>query len=191
MSIAKASISQEEYLAGELVSDIKHELIDGRVYAMAGASKNHQRICANVAAEFRQHLKGGPCEAFSSDIKVNVGSNFYYPDVLVVCDDDDSEPYYTQTPVIIVEVLSPSTSREDRTSKRLAYINIPTLEEYVLIEQDFVSVEVLRKSADWQGKHYVLGDTITFESIHLSLSVEALYERVKNPDMVEWLQSHG
>ena len=82
-------------------------------------------------------------------MKVNVGENFYYPDVMVVSDFDQSQPNYTLSPIIIVEVLSKTTSRKDRTSKRLAYINITTLQEYVLVEQDFVNVEVLRKSSHW------------------------------------------
>jgi Uma2 family endonuclease len=176
-------ISREEYLAGERISDVKHELIDGQVYAMAGASINHQRICGNIAGEFRTHLKGSPCEALSADMQVNVGENFYYPDVMVVCDFDQSQPYYTQSPVIIVEVLSKKTSRKDRTTKRLAYINLPTLQEYVLVEQDFVNVEVLRRSSEWQGSHYTLGDVVHFASIDLSLSVEDIYERVQNEDM--------
>lgn len=189
MPVAKQQhlITAEEYLAGERISEVKHELIGGQVYAMAGASINHQRICGNIAREFGNHLKGSSCEALSSDTLVNVGEAFFYPDVMVVCDFDQSEPYYTQSPVILVEVLSKSTRRKDLTTKRLAYINIPTLKEYVLIEQDFVNIEVLRKSSDWQGRHYVLGDQVHFESIDLTLSVAEIYERVQNEDMTAFL----
>ncbi|NQZ09281.1 MAG: Uma2 family endonuclease [Algicola sp.] len=93
-----------------------------------------------------------------------------------------------KSPVILVEVLSKSTRRRDLTTKRLAYINIPILQEYVLIEQDFVNIEVLRKSSDWQGRHYVLGDEIHFESIDLTLSVAYIYERVENEDMTAFMQ---
>ena len=189
MSTAKrqANMSRQKYLNSERISDVKHELIDGQAYAMAGASVNHQRICANIGGEFRTHLKGTPCEALSADILVNVAENFFYPDVMVVCDFDQSQPYYTQSPEIIVEVLSKSTSRNDRTVKRLAYTNLPSLKEYVLIEQDFVSVEVLRKSSHWQGTHYMLGDEVHFESIDLTLSVADIYERVQNEDMQAFL----
>ena len=184
----QTTISQHEYLAGERISDIKHELINGQVYAMAGASINHQRLCANVSREFGVHLKGSPCEALSSDMKVNVGTNFFYPDVIVDCDFDESQPYYTQSPIIIVEVLSKSTSRVDRTTKRLAYINLPSLQEYVLIEQDFFNVEVMRKSAHWQASFYALGDEVHFESIGLTLSVADMYDRVKIKDLAEELR---
>jgi Uma2 family endonuclease len=190
VSLAKQQemVSREDYLAGERISEVKHELIDGQVYAMAGASINHQRICGNLFREFGVHVRGTACEVLSSDMQVNVGECFYYPDVMVVCNFDQSQPYYTQSPVIIIEVLSKNTSRIDRTSKRLAYINLPSLQEYVLIEQGFVNVEVLRKSSNWQGSHYVLGDDVHFESIDLTLSVADIYERVQNDDVSEFLQ---
>ncbi len=184
-------ISVSEYLQGELESDVKHELINGDVYAMAGASANHERISLNVARKFGNHLENLPCEPFGSDMKVKVASNFFYPDVIVDCNFNESEPYFTESPVIIVEVLSKSTRRTDETIKRTAYLNIPTLQEYVLIEQDFVDVEVVRKTEGWQPKHYFLGDDITFEAIGLTLSVEEIYLRVNNEDMTEFLKKQA
>ena len=91
-SVIKANlISVDDYLEGELNSEVKHELINGDVYAMAGASGNHERICGNMYAEFRNHLKNSTCEPFGSDMKVKVDSNFFYPDVIVDCDFDESE----------------------------------------------------------------------------------------------------
>jgi Uma2 family endonuclease len=180
-------ISVEDYLKGELTSDIKHELIDGCVYAMAGASANHERISVNILSEFRNHLKNSPCEPFGSDMKLRINANFFYPDVMVDCLFDNSTPYFTQIPIIIVEVLSKSTRKKDTTLKLLSYINIPSLKEYVLIEQNFVDIEVLRRSEGWLPKHYFLGDEITFESIGLTLSVEDIYHRVQNDDMAEFL----
>jgi Uma2 family endonuclease len=181
------SICTDEYLRGELESDVKHELIEGSVYAMAGASANHERISGNVYAEFRSHLKNLPCEPFGSDMKVKVGSNFFYPDVIVDCNFDESEPYHTESPVIIVEVLSKSTRRTDETTKRINYLNIPSLQEYVLIEQNIVDVEVVRRAEGWQSKHYFLGDEVTLEAIDLTLSVEEIYLRVHNEDVIEFL----
>lgn len=185
----KDLVSIEDYLQGELISDIKHELIDGCVYAMAGASANHERISGNIYAEFRNHLKGSPCEPFGSDMKVKAGSNFFYPDVIVDCHFDESQPYYTESPVIIVEVLSKATRKTDETVKLLSYINIPSLQEYVLIEQDYVDIQVIRRSESWLPRHYFLGDEITFESIDLTLPVEEIYSRVQNDDMLEYLNS--
>ena len=180
-------ISVENYLADELSREIKHELIDGHIVMMAGASANHERISINIITEFRNHLKSSPCEPFGSDMKVKIGSNFFYPDVMVDCHFDESKPYYTETPSIIIEVLSKSTRRTDETTKRFAYINIPSLQEYILIEQEFVDIEVIRRAEGWISKHYYLGDQVTFESIDLSLSVEEIYHRVNNEDMLEFL----
>jgi Uma2 family endonuclease len=181
------SLSAEEYLQGEITSEVKHELIDGSAYAMAGASGNHERISMTIARKFGNHLEKLPCEPFGSDMKVKVGFNFFYPDVTVDCDFDESQPYYTETPVIIVEVLSKSTRKTDQTIKRRAYLNLPSLQEYVLIEQDFVDIEVVRRREGWQPNHYYLGDEVTFESIELTLPVEDIYHRVQNEDMLEFL----
>jgi Uma2 family endonuclease len=180
-------ISVEEYLTGELNSDIKHELIDGYVYAMAGASANHERISGNIYRKLGNHLENKPCEPFGSDMKLRINASFFYPDVMVDCHFDNSEPYFTETPLIIVEVLSKSTRKKDTTFKFISYINIPSLQEYVLIEQDFVDVQVFRRSENWFARHYFLGDEVTFESIGLTLPVEDIYHRVQNDDMLEFL----
>ena len=182
-------ISEEAYLQGELLSEIKNEYIDGAVYAMAGASKNHQRITANVLSDLLTQLRNTPCEPFASDIKVKVGSKFFYPDVMVVCKDDSGNDYYTENPVIIVEVLSKSTRKMDETAKKFAYQTLPTLKEYVLIEQDFVDVEVCRRSEGWISRHYFMGDSVTFESLELTLSVADIYQRVDNEDVTSFIDS--
>ncbi|MCJ8274732.1 MAG: Uma2 family endonuclease, partial [Psychrosphaera sp.] len=145
---------------------------------------NHARICRNLLREFDNHLMNSPCEPVVADMQVNVGSSYFYPDVLVDCQFEESEPYFTKKPVIIVEVLSKSTRRTDQTTKRLRYINLPSLVEYVLIEQNFVDIEVMRKSDGWRSTRYYLGDDVTFESIDLTLSVEQIYHRVHNDDML-------
>ena len=186
-----AFVNEEEYLEGEKIAELKHEYVDGHIYAMAGAHSNHNVLSGNVHGEFRNHLKGKPCRAYMSDMKVRIanGSKYYYPDVLVNCPPVNG--YFTETPTIIVEVLSNSTRRIDETEKRLAYMQIETLEEYVLIAQDFVQIEVIRKSEGWKSAKYFLGDEVTFTSIGLTLSVEEIYDGVDNADMVEWLKQKG
>ena len=183
------TLTPKQYLESEQTREVKHELIDGRAYAMTGASANHERIAGNLYSEFRHHLKSSPCEPFGSDMKLRVRDNFYYPDILVDCHFDESEPYFTQTPVLIVEVISKSTRKTDEQSKRVEYINIPTLVEYVIIEQDYVDVTVFRKSDQWRPTHYFLGEKINFESIDLVMAVEEIYFRVQNDDMREYLQA--
>ncbi|MDD2759558.1 MAG: Uma2 family endonuclease [Methylomonas sp.] len=181
-------ISEEEYLQGELYSDVKHELIDGEVYAMAGVSKNHDRIAVNISRLLGNFLLNSPCEPFSTDMKVKVGRNFFYPDAMVVCNDQTDNEYYTESPTILVEVLSKSTRRTDETIKRTAYQAIPTLQEFILIEQDFVDVEVCRRNEGWLPQHYFLGDQFTLDSIGFSVSVEDIYRRVQNEDVLTYLQ---
>ena len=181
-------ISEAEYLAGEKIAEIKHEYIDGEVFAMAGASASHNRISLNVARKFGNHLEGKPCQPYISDMKVNVGTKYFYPDVLVDCSGLNDDSHVTQSPTLIVEVLSKSTRRTDETIKRIAYTQINTLLEYVLIEQDFVDIEVIRRRNGWQSEHFYLGDSVTFEAIGLTLMVEEIYDRVNNPELVEWRQ---
>jgi len=187
----KVAISEEEYLIGEEASQIKNEFYDGEIYAMSGASKNHERISGNIYVSLYAHLHDSPCEPFASDVKVKLGNDFFYPDAMVVCDDQTDHDYYTETPTLIVEVLSKSTRRYDETIKRTAYQSIPTLQEYILIEQDFVDVEVCRKNEGWQSKHYLLGDEFTLDSIGLTIKVENLYQRVKIEDITEFLKTRN
>lgn len=180
-------MSEQEYLDTEPYSEVKREYIDGYVYAMAGAKTSHNRITRNVLSAFNVHLKSQPCQPYMSDMQVKVGKKYFYPDVLVDCTDLPDNSLLTETPRLIVEVLSKSTRRMDQTTKRVAYIQIDTLMEYVLIEPDFVSVEVIRRSEGWLPAHYYLGDEVTFESIGLTIAVEDIYDRVQNEDMTDWL----
>jgi Uma2 family endonuclease len=182
-------ISVEEYLAGELLAEIKHEYIDGYVYAMSGTSVNHDRISKALARNFAEHLDNSPCEVLGQDVKVYVTDDkFYYPDLMVICNHEKGNDYYTEKPILIVEVLSDSTQRKDRTTKRWAYQSLPSLQEYVLIEQDFVDIEVSRRSLGWKSEHYFLGDEVFFESLDLKVPVAEIYRRVDNEDMREFLE---
>lgn len=184
-------ISEAEYLADEERSDIKHEYFDGEIFAMSGGSVNHQRLTINISSEFHTHLKGTLCEAFSSDMKVRAdkGKKYFYPDVLVSCNNDDGKTHFSESPRLIVEVLSDSTRKFDKNLKRQIYQSIASLEEYILIEQDRVEIEVCRKSQNWQPTYYFIGDDITFESIDLTLPVLEIYQRVDNQEMRHFLKA--
>ena len=191
MNVKHAStyISVLDYLDGEKISDVKHEYINGEVYAMAGASRSHNILTGNVWSAFMAHLDGTRCISFSSDMKVNIDNQFFYPDVLVTCDDDLGDDYYTKAPIILVEVLSKSTRKMDKSFKLAAYKTIPSLLEYVFIEQEFAEIEICRRYSHWSSTHYFLGDDVYFESIDLTLSVEAIYRRVQNQDVIDYLQT--
>jgi Uma2 family endonuclease len=182
-------ISEQEYLEDEKVRDIKHEYFNGEIFAMSGGSTNHQRVISNLVINIGMHLKGTPCEVFSSDMKVRAdkGKKYFYPDVLVSCHNENGSSHFTESPRLIVEVLSSSTHKYDRTLKRHIYQTIPSLEEYVLIEQNVVQIEVSRKSKAWQSDFYYLDDEITFSSIDLTLPVLEIYQRVDNEELREFL----
>lgn len=180
-------ITEAEYLASEPNAEIRREYLDGRAYAMAGAKRNHRRITDNLLRKFGNHLESTPCEASSNDAIVALGQSYVYPDVVVDCINTNDD--FVTAPVIIVEVLSNSSRKLDTTTKLLKYINLATLKEYVLVEQDIVSVQVLRNNNDWKTEYYSLGDNVTFESIELTLSIEEIYERVNNAEMNEFRQA--
>ena len=181
-------ITEEDYLKGELESDIKYEYIDGKVYAMSGAKINHNRLSAVMTRKFGNTLEGKPCDALQSDFKVKVGKKYFYPDVVVKCDSEHDHDDYTGHPIIIVEVASESTRKFDRTYKLGVYRTIPSLKEYVLVETDECLVDVYKREGSlWNCTTYILGDDIHFESIGLIMSVEEIYERVNNKDMRKFL----
>ena len=109
---------------------------------MVGASRNHERLSGNVFVALLAHLKDLRCEPFMYDIKVKADGHFFYPNMLVVCDDEQGDDYYTEKSVIIVDVLSKCTRRNDKSLKIRTYKTLSSLQEYVLIEQDFVDIEV-------------------------------------------------
>lgn len=183
-------ISVDDYLRDELAREFKHEFLEGQIYAMAGASRNHQLIITNLVRIFSTQLKNTPCDTFASDMKVRVSDlAFFYPDVVVACQDDKTDEYYISQPTIIVEVLSKSTRRMDETTKMRLYQTLPSLQEYVMIEQDIVDVEVCRRSEGWVSEHYFMGDEVTFAAIDLTVSVNEIYARVVNEDVRAFFSS--
>ena len=176
-------VSVDDYLAGEETSEIKHDYIGGSVYAMAGAIKEHNLIALNIYTALRSRLRGGPCQAFTSDIKVRLellGDDvFYYPDVMVGCDPRDKHRLYLQYPKILVEVSSESTERLDRREKRWAYQSIESLEEYLIVAQDHVEVTVFRRAKNWTAEILKLPDQdVMLNSIDLIMPVGSVYEGV-------------
>ncbi|QBQ56432.1 Uma2 family endonuclease [Nitrosococcus wardiae] len=173
-------LSPEEYLASELGSHVRHEYIAGRVFAMVGASQRHNLIAGNIHFALRSHLRGGPCRAFISEMKVRIGSadSFYYPDVVVSCAPDDKEPYYLTQPCLIAEVLSPATEAIDRREKPLAYQQLPSLKEYLLVSQEQPKVELYRRrdEDEWWLEAYEAGETILLESLNRALPLAVVYE---------------
>lgn len=143
-------ISVEDYLAGELISPVKHEYLGGIVHAMSGARVAHNRIATNTLVALGTRLRGKPCEPFNSDMKVRIRLptqvRFYYPDISVVCRPNPPQDSFHDEPVVLIEVLSRSTRRTDDGEKKDAYLTIPSLSAYLLIEQDLPAVVVYRRT---------------------------------------------
>ncbi|MFZ2726110.1 MAG: Uma2 family endonuclease [Methylococcaceae bacterium] len=175
----KINISIEDYLNGELLSDIKHDYINGEVYAVSGASRTHNIISMNLAALLYNHLRATPCRVFGSDMKVGIftanDDYFYYPDIQVSCHNSGHEQYNTE-PLLIIEVLSPTTERKDRAEKFSNYRKLKSLQEYVLIAQDCQRVEIYRANNAWDLSLFGLDESIYFESIALTLNIAEIYQ---------------
>ena len=180
---AQPDLKPEQYLAAEKASPIKHEYIDGQVYAMAGASDAHVMIVANLTALLRPHLRGTTCRLYPTDMKVQIRSRncYYYPDLLVTCDQRDREnTYYKHYPKIIIEVLSEGTEAFDRGDKFEDYSELETLQDYVLVSQDRCRVDYFQRNQDgvWFLTRYRAGDRVYFASLALDCAITTIYEDV-------------
>ena len=171
-------LSVADYLAFEECSEVKHEYINGEIYAMAGASARHNRITLNLASRLIGHLRGSPCEVFVADVKLHLKELgveiFYYPDLMVCCDPNDRDPYYRTRPCLIVEVLSPSTERIDRREKLFAYQTIPSLREYLLIDPDKRCIEIYRFGNPVRHEIHTEG-SFRLDCLDAELTVDEIY----------------
>lgn len=184
----KTLYAPEEYLAFERSAEFRHEYLDGEIYEMAGESLSHSRVCANLAREVGNKLKGKTCEPLSPNMKVrtSTASLFSYPDLTIVCGEPlfhDLKKDVLTNPRVIFEVLSPSTEIYDRTTKFQRYrMGNETLTDYVLISQAHPFVEHFSKQPDgnWLYRSYAeITDAMRIESVDCELSLEEIYERVE------------
>ncbi|MFN0124164.1 MAG: Uma2 family endonuclease [Blastocatellia bacterium] len=183
----KESWTVAEYFAFEKTSPIRYEYVDGQVYAMSGVSKNHNRIAGNLYVLLIERLAGKGCEPFITDVRVKVSPRvYYYPDVVVTCDplvEEDEDTYIAESPRLVVEVLSPSNVRTDRTEKMHEYQFTPGLREYVIIEQDYQQLEIYRHDRPgdpWQKAIFTDPDEqVTLASVEVTFRLGDIYRRVR------------
>jgi len=187
LNTAESSIcTSEAYLEAEQNAEYRSEYFYGEIFAMAGGTPNHNRITLNLAFIFNSRLKSKLCEAFASDIKVQIDEDkhYTYPDVMVVCGEIEFAKARKDTivnPVVIAEVLSESTKDYDRGTKFTAYRKIKSLKDYILIEQDKIHIEYFSKEKDgaWRLREYFyLEDILIIQSVDLKISLKEIYERV-------------
>lgn len=185
----KTKISVAEYLEGEDISAVKHEYIDGDVYAMAGANDNHNLIGGDIYIALGTHLRNSSCQPFYSDMKVRVAINiFYYPDILVSCEENSENRHFRNNPILVIEITSPSTERIDHQEKLLAYQRIQSVQEYIVIDQNRINIELHRRQTDatWITYHFdETDDEIEFQSVGLTMPISEIYRRVRFETNVE------
>lgn len=182
-SIPDVFVSPEDYLTQERTAEAKSEYLDGRVYAMSGASMTHNLVSGNLFGSLWNQLKGRSCRVFGSDLRISVrGKRFFYPDISVVCGPaqfHDDQPKDTVTnPTLVIEVLSESTAAYDKGAKFFSYQGISSLQEYLMVHQDQALVEhYIRRSDDsWiYQKVEGLDASLELPSIECSLPLAEVY----------------
>lgn len=176
-------MTAEAYLEWEAKQELRHEYIDGEILAMTGGTLPHAKIYLNFYRALYPHLSQRGCEAYVSDAKVqaNKNSRYFYPDLVVTCHPDDLKAKeFVQHPTVIVEVLSPSTANYDRNKKLKCYRQIPSLQEYVLVDSEEISVEIYRRSQGkmWLYSEYESGEVLDLESIEFECAIDLIYQGV-------------
>jgi Uma2 family endonuclease len=185
VALSQTPLTPDEYLQLEAESTVKHEYVDGEVFAMAGASDVHVTIAGNLFALLRSHVRGTDCRVYIADMKARVEAHncFYYPDVMVTCDERDrATSTYKRFPKLIVEVLSDSTEAFDRGDKFTDYQALDTLEEYVIINTRHQRVECFRRTPDnlWLLQTYTAeSEQFELQSLEFTDAIAALYEDVE------------
>ena len=183
-------MTYEEYIAWESIQEMRHEFCDGEVIAMAGGSRNHNRVSGNFFKSLDDALTDRPCEVYIADVKVQVKPKrkYFYPDVVVTCDQRDrNDSQVVSFPCLIIEVLSPSTEAYDRGFKFSQYRNFETLQEYVLVQVEQPIVEVFQRNeqGQWVFFEYGLGDRLLLKSVNVEITVSDLYQQIQfeqNPE---------
>jgi Uma2 family endonuclease len=178
-------VSVEGYLAGELISPIKHEYVGGVVYAMAGARNLHNVIAGNVYAALHVRLRGRKCRPFNADTKIRIQLpghvRFYYPDASVTCRPNPLNDSFQDEPAVVVEVLSRRTRRIDEGERKDAYLTIPSLSVYILIEQEMRAVVAFRRTESSFVREVYHGEeaVLPLGEIGVELPLAEIYEGVE------------
>lgn len=178
---AAEAISVEDYLTGENDGTWRHEFVNGLIYAMAGASERHNVIKLNIAGHLNM-IVPDRCRVFDGDMKLRIQHDeedrFFYPDVFVSCDANRGEQYFRVDAILVIEVLSTSTRRLDRYEKLEAYKRLPSLLEYVLVEQDYPQIEAFRRSNAWRREVLDKDEDLDLASLGHKLTFDQIYRRV-------------
>ena len=179
-------LTPQEYLDWEAQQEYRYEYIDGEIIAMTGGTIPHNDIALNFYSALRPFLRQRGCRANVSDVKVEDRKNerYFYPDLVVTCEAEDLRARdLVKHPTVIVEVLSPSTAGGDRGTKLKCYRQIPSLQEYVLVDSQSMAVELYRRGDGkmWLYSEYESGETVRLESLDFEVELSVLYDNVNLP----------
>ena len=180
-------LSVEEYLRLEESSDVRHELVAGEIYATTGGTLRHNQIALDLASRLLAIARGGPCHVFVNDVKLRIGDDFYYPDLIVDCEPHGGGEVFVRAPCLVVEVLSDSTRRTDRREKLEAYRRVASLRTYLLVEQDERRVDRHWRGDDGAWRHEEVSAaagtaTVPIPCPPTELSLDTIYEGVELPE---------
>jgi len=183
LSTSHSLLTVEEFLAAEPSYEVKHEYLGGVIYAMAGASTPHITITANLMGALVSRLRGRPCQAFGSDMKMRLAVSgttyFYYPDAMIFCGTTGLGPSWCERPSVIFEIISESTRSTDEREKRMAYLTLPSLDAYVRIEQERREVVIERRTNEgWQREVLAADGIVRLPTVDVEFPVAELYERL-------------
>jgi Uma2 family endonuclease len=192
LATATRFYTEEEYLAFEREAADKHELIDGEIVSMAGASRKHNLVGTNTTIALGVQLRGKRCEIYANDMRVRMKKGRYsYPDVVVVCGEPkfaDDEFDVLLNPVVVAEVLSKSTRFRDKTEKLETFQKMESIQEVLLIEQDILHIEhyIKQTPMQWLLRIYEdLNNVIALDSIGCQVSLGEIYDRIEFEEVVE------
>jgi Uma2 family endonuclease len=185
-------MTEEAYLEAEEKATVRHEYVDGHVFAMTGATVAHNIICGNMFAFIHGSVRGSGCRAYANDMKVRVraAKSYYYPDIMVSCEPVDGKSVFRDVPTLLVEVLSPSTRSVDQREKLVAYKKLASVKEYVIVYQDRQRIEVHRRERDGEWELIVLSgeEDLILESLpggSLAIPFATIYEGYNPPTRVK------
>ena len=184
-------LTNEEYLKFENSASLRHEYICGQIYAMSGATEAHNLLCSNLHILIGNSLLGSGCRVYSSSMKVRVeaADSFYYPDIMVTCEAYHADSVFKSAPSLIAEVLSPSTKHIDRREKLIAYRQISSLRQYIIVHQTRMLVEVYDRISikDWEYSRFHKFDEVLIKPAgkDLPVPVRTIYEGLDIPSIVE------
>lgn len=180
---AYRTYSEIEYLNYSGPEKVRWEYVDGFVYAQAGASRVHGRVASNILRVLLNAVQGGPCWVYASDMKIKLrragGLRYYYPDLVVVCDEDNSETHAETRPCLIVEILSRSTRQVDMTFKAQDYLSLPSLQGYLLVDSETQAAELYRRLPGGGWTQETAQDALTLPCVNATLSLAGIYAGVR------------